>query len=386
MNPLLILSLLVVATSSFADTNADRLKEIVNMNSGSANIKGVTAVQEKIKPWFEEIGFKVELKKNPKGDTISAPMLIATYAGEKPDTITFIMHADTVFEIFAPFQKWEMKDKNTMRGPGVIDDKGGIIVTLQALKDYIESSPKKLPKYSLRVEITPNEEVGADGWEDTFKEMSKNSFMALGMEPSVKGGIVEGRKGNLWFLIEVKGKEAHAGVDHKSGINACHILASRINQIQKLTDYSKNVTVSIGHIEGGQDKFNIVCGWAKAKLDTRFPDAHSRDELKKKIMKILDDPAITVTIADETDALAINEKSKPFVKKYIETIAKIEGKRPLSYVSGGVGDANHFSRDGIIIIDGLGPVGADMHTVDEHIDLRSLDSRAKIMTTFLMGL
>ena len=387
-----LLFTLLISSFSMADVNVDRLKEIVNINSGSANIGGVQAVQDKIKPWFEELGFKVELKENPlnKGEVkVSAPMLIATYPGEKQEAITFIMHADTVFEPSSPFQKWEMKDDHIMHGPGVIDDKGGIIVALQAFKDYFDANKiqNKVPKYTLRVEVTPNEEIGATGWDTTFKEMSKDSFIALGLEPAFQeGGIVEGRKGNIWFAIEVKGKEAHAGVNHKDGINACNILAAKIHEIEKLTDYKKNVTVSIGHIEGGQDKFNIVCGWAKAKLDTRFPSVMAEGILRRKIEAILKDPQITVTIADETPPFATNAISQVMVKKYLDTIEKVEGKRPLSYVSGGVGDANHFSREGIAIIDGLGPKGGAMHTADEFIDLRSISTRAKVLTEFLLNL
>ena len=74
MKTLLLLCSLLASSQSFAETPADpnainiaRLKEIVSINSGSANIKGVTAVQEKIKPWFEALGFKVfagDLKMN----------------------------------------------------------------------------------------------------------------------------------------------------------------------------------------------------------------------------------------------------------------------------------------------------------------------------------
>ena len=390
MKKIILLSSLFTSLSH-ADLNSDRLKEIVSINSGSSNIKGVTAVQEKIKPWFEELGFKVTFKENPENTStqkVSAPMLIATLAGEKVENITFIMHADTVFEPSSPFQKWTMLDENIMSGPGVIDDKGGIVVVLQALKTYLAAlkAENKKPKYSIQVEVTPNEEVGAIGWWKTFEEMSSKSSFALGLEPSLKEGIVEGRKGNVWYEISVTGKEAHAGVDHVSGINACNILSEKITQLKKLTDYKKNLTVSIGHIEGGQDKFNIVCGWAKAKLDTRVPSLEARNILNKKIEAILKDPQVTFKIVDETAPMATNAISKPMVKKYLDLIEKNEGKRPLAYFSGGVGDANHFARDGIVVIDGLGPVGAGMHTPEEHIDLRTISTRAKILSEFLLGL
>ena len=395
--PLLMISTFFYLSFSFATTTSLkteandilRLKEIVAINSGSANIAGVKALQEKIKPWFEELGFKTEFKKNPDGDSISAPMLIATYPGENSEQVSFIMHADTVFEPSSPFQKMEMVNDHWLKGPGVIDDKGGIIVFLAAMKKYLEplKAAGKKPKFTLMAEVTPNEEVGAIGWWKTFEEMSKKSFIALGLEPSFnEGGIVEGRKGNVWYEIRVKGREAHAGVDHAKGINACDILSEKITKLRKLTDYQKNVTVNIGHIEGGQDKFNIVCGWAKANLDTRVPNPTARNELNKKIESILKDPQIEFRIVDETTPMSTNRISQPMIRRYLALIEKTEGRKVKAHVSGGVGDANHFAREGIVIIDGLGPIGRGMHTDQEQIDLDSIGSRAGILADFLQSI
>ena len=387
----MISTLILIAftlNTAHADLNSERLKELVSINSGSANLKGVKAVQDKIKPWLEELGFEVSFKENPQGEKVSAPLLLATLAGQSPKAITLIMHADTVFEPSSPFQKWSMKNDQIMTGPGVIDDKGGIIVALQALKDYLSELKVKheTPKYTIQVEITPNEEVGAIGWWKTFEELSQKSWIALGLEPSFEEGIVEGRKGTVWYEITVTGKEAHAGVNHAKGINACNILAEKIQKIQKLTDYKKNLTVSIGHIEGGQDKYNIVCGWAKAKLDTRVPSKAIRDQLNQQLEAILKDSAITYKIVDETVPMSTSPISQPYIKKVLDLIEKTEGKRPTAHFSGGVGDANHFARDGLIIIDGLGPTGESMHTPEEYIDLRSISNRAKVLTEFLLGL
>lgn len=380
----LILSLLFIS-QAYANREYSRLEELVAINSGSANLEGVTKVQQKAKQWFEAIGFKVELKNNPDGDKVSAPLLIATLAGEKPETITFIMHADTVFELSSPFQKSKMLNDSTINGPGVMDDKGGIVVAAKALEDYL--SINKTPKYSLRVLISPNEEVGSVGWWSSFHEFSKNSWLVLGLEPGHDDyGIVHGRKGNIWYEIEVKGKESHAGRDHESGVNACSILAAKMLEINKLTNYKKNITTSFGRIEGGQDKFNIVCGWAKGKVDVRVPDLTSAKMIKEKMAKILKDPRITFKIEDETPAFNTNKISAPVIKKYLDLIQAIEGKKVISHSSGGVGDVNHFSREGIIIMDGLGPVGAGAHTEQESLDLKSIETRAKILTQFLLSI
>ena len=203
MKSLLLFLLLTAPISAHSETNADRLTKLISINSGSANLAGVLKVQETLRPWLEELGFKTEFLKNPYGDSVSAPLLLATRPGSRPEHITFIMHADTVFEPSSPFQTSEMIDPHTLRGPGVIDNKGGILVALTGLKEYFKSLNGKLPKYSLRIEITPNEEVGAVGFHDHFHRWSKDSFMALAFEPSAEEGIVDGRKGNVWYEISV---------------------------------------------------------------------------------------------------------------------------------------------------------------------------------------
>lgn len=378
------LSLLFIS-QAFANREFSRLEELVAINSGSGNIAGVAKVQAKARAWFEAIGFKVELKTNPEGENVSGPLLIAEMKGEKAETITFIMHADTVFELNSPFQKSKMLSETIINGPGVMDDKGGIVVVLKALEDYLQV--KKLPKYNLRVLISPNEEVGSTGWWKSFYEFSQSSWLVLGLEPGHDDyGIVHGRKGNIWYEIDVKGKESHAGRDHEGGVNACSILAEKMLAIKKLTDYKKNITTSFGRIEGGQDKFNIVCGWAKGKVDVRVPDLQSAKLVKEKMQKILKDPRITFKIVDETPAFNVNKISAPIIKKYLAAIQSVEGKKVIAHTSGGVGDVNHFSRDGIIIMDGLGPVGGGAHTESEFLDLKTIETRGRVLTQFLLAL
>ena len=95
-------------------------------------------------------------------------------------------------------------------------------------------------------------------------------------------------------------------------------------------------------MEGGQDKFNIVCGWAKAKIDIRVPDLASYLVITKKMQKILKDPRITFSIIDETPAFNVNKISRPVIAMYLKAIEKIEGRKVISHISGGVGDVNHF--------------------------------------------
>ena len=384
MKKITILFFIIISPYCLANREIERLKEIVSINSGSANIAGVKEVMNKVAPWFKELGFNVSYIENPEGKNKSAPLFIAELKGKSTETITFVMHADTVFEPTSPFQKMQIKG-DVMNGPGVMDDKGGIVMTVRALEQFLKD--EKTPKYGLRIIISPNEEVGSTGFSALFKEYSLKTWLVLGLEPAYDdGGILEGRKGNIWYEIEVKGKEAHAGRDHKEGINACHILSEKIAKLQNLTDYKKNVTVSIGRIEGGQDKFNIVCGWAKAKIDVRVPSLSLMKEYKKKFEALLNDSHTSFKIIDDTPPFSTNKDSMGLVKKYLSLIKETEGVQHISHFSGGVGDTNMFSREGVLILDGLGPIGGGAHTDKEFLNLSTIESRSIILTKFLKSL
>lgn len=321
-------------------------------------------------------------------------LLIGVLKGKSPQFITFIIHADTVFERFSGFTTYQISaDGKTAKGPGVIDDKGGIVVLLSGLKDYLNK--KNIPEYSLRIISSPGEEVGTPEFLPLFKKYSGDSILALGFEPCLDdGSIIDGRRGNRWFNIKVIGREAHAGRAHKDGINACWELSKKLDSISKLTDYSNDLTVSIGHIEGGKDKYNIVCGEASAKIDIRFSNIEARDKFHKKFEQIMTHSSV-LSISDKKPTSAsfeITDETLPFYPtpesmKKINTlknlIEKHEGRKISSAKSGGAADTNNFSRPGLPIIDGLGACGGKMHTQDEYIELSSLISRAKVLSNFL---
>lgn len=391
-NALLLAASLLTPFVQAQDTPAELLKKIVDIDSGTSQIENVNRVQAVIQTQLDAMGFTTTLKVNPLGESTSGKLLIGTLPGVSPDFITFITHADTVFEKDSGFTGYHF-DKDTARGPGVIDDKGGVVVALTGLRDYLSAHPK--PHYSLRFISSPSEETGSAGFVDDFKAYSLKSKLVLGFEPSLDdGSIVESRRGNRWFLIRVTGREAHAGRDHKKGINACLDLANKISKISSFTDYKKDVTVSVGRIEGGQDKYNVVCGYAQAKIDTRFSDIKERDLLQKKIDQVIAGPSIRsaldhqaatvqVEIVNDSPPFTVTADSKKLIADYQKAIYQNERVQAGALRSGGSADSNNFSRPGIMIIDGLGPTGGGMHTKEEHLRVSTLESRANALTTFL---
>lgn len=372
------------------------LEELVNISSETKlEVDGISKVNAIIERELKTFKFKIEQIANPQPFSKSGKILVATFPGKSEQFITLLAHSDTVFAAKSGFSKFERVTDEEATGPGVIDDKGGIVVAIEAMKKYLYENPT--PPYSIRLVVSPSEEIGSPGFHQLFEQFSLSSIAVLGLEPALdQGDIVSSRKGDRWYEVTVKGREAHAGRSHEQGVNACHELAMKIDALQKLTNYKKGVTVTVAAIKSSHDKFSIVCGEASMRVDLRFSDLKSRDKLVKSVEAILSkqyvkaksDGAKATTdwvIVDDPVPYPEEAETKTIVDVYKKVIFDIEGKRIEAKKSGGTSDINYFYRPGLILLDGLGAIGSGMHTREEKIQLKSLLTRAEALAKLIQA-
>ncbi len=368
------------------------LEDLVCISSETAMVGSVQRVQDIFEKELIQLGLKTRQIKNPSEK--SAKLVLGEIQGRSSQYITLVCHADTVFnkDHFRP----ELKVLgNKAYGPGVVDNKGGMIVILNGLKKLFQGNPSI--NFGIRVISSPNEELGSIGFHDLFKKLSLDSPIILGFEPAYKDGdIITGRKGNRWYNIKVKGKKAHSGREHHLGVNACGELALQLAKLQSLTDYSKDLTVNIGKINGGI-RHNIVSDYAFGQLEVRYPCFVTQSFITQKIEEQLSyshikcaqaktESEIDFEIIDDCPPLASNEKSLNLFKKYQKIVHKIEDKNISPQMVGGAADVNHFSGPEKIILDGLGPIGGNMHTTKEYLVTESLETRARALKEILITL
>lgn len=369
------------------------LETLVNINSTTSDVLGVTRVQTLIAEELRSLGFKTRLLENPDPTQTTAPLLLAELRGLSEDWITLVSHADTVLSVEStgPYRR---SDETLARGSGVIDNKGGLVVALTGLRLALSENDSPL-NFGLRLICSPNEEGGSTGFHEMFRTYSQDSKIVLGFEPALSSGsIIESRRGNRWYALEIEGEEAHAGRCRGEELNAAHELAQKIVKLQALNNRSENTSVNVGHIEAGRDRFNVVCGFAKAKIDARFASFESRDRLHSAIESILLTPTVTSPLTgrstrstfkleDDCPPFSATPLSQELVSVYLNRVSEIEGRDVRAETAGGAGDVNHMSRPGVVVIDGLGPIGANMHTLDECISLPSLATRSAALAAFL---
>lgn len=369
------------------------------IDSPTRDAAGVERVQAAIARELAGMGFAVRRLANPVLE--SADLLVAELApaarGERRFA-TLVGHADTVLSHQDGGRFRMRSDGVHARGSGVIDDKGGLVVALKGVELYLEQCRKrgKPPGVPLRFVCSPNEETGSPGFTETYRRLAQDSALALGFEPALENGnVVDSRRGNRWYRIEVRGIEAHAGRSKGEHVNAAHELAIKIAQLHRLNDSKRGVSANVGRLDGGKDAFNVVCGHASCKLDARFATFADRDRLHAAIERIVAKSNVrsadgahassaSWSLADDCPPFAGSGKAKRWVDAYLASVREIEGRAIAAERAGGAGDVNYMSDRHVAVIDGLGPVGGGMHTPDESIFLPSLQTRAEALAAFLL--
>lgn len=377
--------------TSALDYDLSFLKEAVLIPSASNDYAGVMKVQNLIAAELKKMGFAIKWIPSDLG----APhfLLHAIKKGRSSRSISFIGHADTVLPPGADFSFKVDSLQQKISGPGVADDKGGLCVALRALRNFLSQVPE--PLHTLQFFSSPNEELGSVGFHRYFAEAGKVSDYVFGLEPSLPdGSLISSRNGNTWYKISVKGQSAHAGRFGEVAINAAHELSRIICSLYPLNDLGRKTKINVGTLSGGSGHFNVVCGEAQALIDVRFPDLETRNRIHQQLEELIFSPQtrcletgalaqVDYHILDDCPPLALTSKGQSLGHILAEQISTKEHRHIGCQHTGGAADANYFSSDNAII-DGVGPVGGGLHTINEYVDLVSFYTRSQSLKDTLL--
>ncbi len=282
------------------------LERITNVNSGTHNHEGVRAVGQMLVPEFEALGFDVEWIDQAHVDR--AGHLFARREGDSDaPRILMIGHIDTVFEPSSPFQLFA-RDGDRATGPGVVDDKGGIVVILAALRAM--EAAGTLEGANIVVALTGDEEDAGDPIAQSRQhliEAGQWADVALGFEQlsTDEGrdmGVVARRSSNSWTLT-TSGRTGHSsGVfSEGAGYGAIYEMARILNAFRVQLP-EENLTYNVGFMAGGTPaeigadnlsasavgKTNIIPDSALARGDLRTLTQEQTDRVVAAMQAIVD--------------------------------------------------------------------------------------------------
>ncbi|MBD0840666.1 MULTISPECIES: M20 family metallopeptidase [unclassified Streptomyces] len=386
--------LLDLARARGADYLHD-LEELVSVDSGSYSAEGVNEVADWIERRLERIGFTVErvrLPSPPDGHR-TGDALVGRRRGTLPESeggrrILLAGHMDTVFDNGTAAARPFRIDGSTAYGPGVSDDKGGLLAGLTALEILCDLGADAYDELVLLA--TPDEEIGSPASRPLIEATAAGVHFGLGLECARENGdLVIARKGVADFRLTVTGRAAHAGIEPERGANAALAAAHLTVALQALNGHWDDVTVNVGVVRAGT-RANIVCPRAELRIEVRAATTADIQRVTRAIREAADQPGVPgVTVEVEQLDLCPPMEDTPASRRMFDharAAARAAGIELGAAATGGVGDANFIAGAGIPVLDGLGPVGGADHTPQEWLDVTSVPQRIALLADLIASL
>lgn len=369
--------------------HADQLKllqQVVDIDSGTGDVAGGRKVADVLVPRLEALGFKVE--RVPPEQAGLADNLVARLAGTGKGRILMIGHLDTVFGPGTAAKRPFRMDAEKAYGPGVDDEKGGVVEGLTALKILHDQGFRDFKQITFLIESS--EERGSPGTRKLIASLLKDADVELNLEPGDAPDILTvWRKGSITFQIDVKGRAAHAGVDPQDGRNAALELIHQIQADDVFPKSGDGLTANLTVMSAGT-RNNIIPEDANAQINVRIREPKQAEE----VQAVLEKNARTTAIPDTTVRVS-REPAYPPLPSNAATDAlaaraqAIYAGLGLKLGTGGNGGASEsaLAADaGVPALDGLGPVGGGFHSDKEYLELKTVTPRLYMLTKLIQDL
>ena len=361
----------------------DLLTRVVNIDSGTGDVAGGAKVTALLADRLKSLGG--EIRRVPAEAPGLPDNLVTTFHGTGKGKILMIAHLDTVFGPGTVAKRPFRIDGTRAHGPGVGDEKAGLVNAVIALKILHDLGFKDFATITLLIETS--EEHGSAGSRALILALSARHDVEFNMEPGdPPDALTVWRKGSNVVHIHVKGRAAHAGMAPQDGRNAATGLIHQIDRIAGIVPLSGDgPTLNLTVLKAGE-RSNIIPDDAEALFSLRIRKPEQRDEILAKLKAAMEPtPGTQVSlVADPGYPPLIETPEVDALAHRAETIYAELGKTLTRSGNGGASESAEAQSVGTPALDGLGLVGGDFHTDHEWIDLNSLTPRLYLITRLLM--
>lgn len=305
-------------------------------------------------------------------------------AAGKP--ILFLTHIDTVWPKGTltgdvPIKRTEA----TFHGPGALDMKGGILVSLEGIRGLRDRN--ELPNRPIWMLMTSDEEVGSGASRELIHEIAVQAGLVLVVEPAGEAEAVKtARKGIGRYWVTSEGRASHSGNAPEAGINAVIDNAHQAIKLHDMNDLQNGTSVTVTQFHGGFT-VNVVPPQSELYADVRFSFNKEGERVHEAIMALQPVvPGAKVKVQGYIDRPPMERDDQMKATFQQAKAIATELGLPLSEsFSGGGSDGNFTAALGVPTLDGMGPEGTGMHAVHEHVLIRSLHRRAALMAGILQN-
>ena len=384
------------------------LERLVNINSGTMHFAGVRDVGDALRAQFDSLGFTTRWVDGAPFHR--AGDLVVEHPGPGPK-ILLIGHLDTVFEESSPFQKFEMLNDSTARGPGVIDMKGGDVIALYALKALKEVGA--LDGMHIVAVFDGDEEDAGTPLSEARRALTDaavGASAAIGFEDGAGDPrtLVIARRGDVSWTLHSTGTAAHSSLIFTKEVGAGAVFESArvLDEFYRRLGHEQYLTFNPGLAVGGtaasldsaaiagtaQGKTNVVAQTMTVTGDVRTltPAQLARTErtMREIVAHSLPLTSSSITFDDGYPPMAPTAGNRRLLAMY-DQVSRDLGTGPVTAVDparAGAADVSFIAGEVPMVVDAAGLSGHGGHTVNETADLRMLPVKTRRAAVLLYRL
>ncbi len=300
--------------------------------------------------------------------------LLAGIGGRGDGRLLLLGHLDTVVphEAHHPLRR----EGEKLRGPGTIDMKGGVAISLGVLWALAEL-PDEYDEVSLLLVVDEEWRSAPFAHAGRFADYDACLCFEGGeVGPGGEDAVVVGRKAAGTIRVSAAGAAAHSGSEPDRGRNALLALAQLTARLAERHDPrgDDRLTVVPTILRAGE-AFNVVPDQGELYLDARASRLEPIEQLHGEVPTELDGVSLEVEMVRRWPAMDMRERAAEPLRR----ASALLGRPIVGAERGGASDASHLAAGATLLaIDGLGPLGGGSHAPDEHVIAGSLRSRSEV--------
>ncbi len=379
-------SKVLAAAEAARSAQLQLLEQVVNIDSGTGDVDGCRKVAGVLIPRLMALGMTVESV--PAEQAGLAENTVATLTGRGKTRILIIGHIDTVFGPGTALRRPYHTDDRRAYGPGVADEKGGVVEGIYAVQILHDLNFTDFKKIVILMETS--EETGSPGTQALIAKLLADADVELNLEPGDEPDMVTvWRKGSAGFHIDVKGRAAHAGIAPQDGRNAALELIHQISGLEVFPSSGDGLTVNLTVMHAGT-RANIIPEDASAQVNVRARDTADFGRVEQILRRNAETTAVPdtkVTISRESafPPLPDNPATNRLAAR-AQLIYSGIGRTLGTGGNGGASESALAAEAGVPALDGLGPAGGSYHSDQEYFNLNTLTPRLYLLARLLMDL